>query len=207
MGEDVVELPRDADPLLTGPSACLVLATALRREGPVFDLFEVRTPAPGRLAEDETRDEPAGEPQGSDEVADVPPAKENAHRQEPADDRDDRHNSRSAVSRVRDRVQRHPHGNRAQPARIGQKVVRERRDHRPHQGGDGMPPADQQGGGARQKQGVPQGVQPLDSGEERGAHDEPGRNRERQSRVHDGRKRRSSTAMECHRKTLWRLPR
>src|SRR5207244_6948729 len=68
MGQDVVELARDADALFTRAPVGLVFAAPLRFEGSLLDLLEIRSPAPRGLAEDEAGNEPASEPQGRNQV-------------------------------------------------------------------------------------------------------------------------------------------
>src|SRR5438876_965798 len=67
MGQDIVQLARDSNALLTSPPVGLVLAAPLGVERSLLDLFEIGSAAACGLTEDEAGDEPAGEPQGGDE--------------------------------------------------------------------------------------------------------------------------------------------
>ena len=134
MVKDVVQFASDADPLLAGAPSRFVFAASLRVERPLLDLFQVGPAAAHGLAKDEAGDQPSGEPQRGDEVDHVTSPKDDADRQESADDGDDRGGSRSPVTGVGDRIERDADGDRAQPGWVIEEVVGEGRDHRTDQG-------------------------------------------------------------------------
>src|SRR5437879_12274111 len=138
MGQAVMELARDADSLLSRPPPSLVFAAPLCLDRPLLDFFEIGSPSTRGLAEHQAGDQPAREPEGGDEVDDVTAAEENADPEEPADDRDDRADADSRVAGIRYGEQGDADRDRAEAARIVQKVVGKRGDHRARQRRDGM---------------------------------------------------------------------